>query len=193
MNAPDQDRAGQDRGNEDRPGQERRDQDRTGQDRTDQDRAGARRRQPAQGRGWPVRSVSASVSRQSPPNSSTWTAGSVNAARETYCSGSVRPSTSAPAGAHCGPASRATRPPKLSTAKPPSSGPTAAAPLVPCAQNPPASSIGSPEVPTGTTAAPWAKKPALAKPSPACAPPNAASETGMGSDPRWASQYPACR
>ena len=64
---------------------------------------------------------------------------------------------------------------------------------MPWAQNPPASSIGSPEVPSGTTDEPWAKKPMLEKPSPACAPPKAGSDCGMGSDPCWASQYPACR
>ena len=56
----------------------------------------------------------------------------------------------------------------------------AAAPLVPCAQNPPASSIGSPDIPAGTTDAPWARKPVLAKPSPARAPPKAGSDCGMG-------------
>ena len=94
----------------------------------------------------------------------------------------------APAGAHWGPASRAVRPPKLSTASPPSSGPIAAAPSTPWAQNPPASSMGRPEVSDGTTEVPWVKKPMLEKPSPAWAAPKACSDCGMGSDPCCASQ-----
>ncbi|MGA3154846.1 MAG: hypothetical protein ABSD40_20935 [Streptosporangiaceae bacterium] len=135
----------------------------------------------------------ASMSRHRPPKSSTWMAGSVKGARLVYCSGRLRPSTSAPAGAQRGPARRAIRPPKVSTASPPSTGAIPVAPTVPCAQNPPASSSGSPEVAAGTTEVPCAKNPMLEKPSAGCAPPKARSDCGMGSEPCSAIQYPACR
>ena len=71
--------------------------------------------------------VSESIIRHRPPNSSNWTSGSVNAARLVYCSGRVSARTSAAGGAHCGPASRPTSPPKLKTASAPSTGLTTAA------------------------------------------------------------------
>lgn len=64
----------------------------------------------------------------------------------------------------------------------------AAAAEVPCTQNAPARSSGSPDMSPGTTEVPWAKKPVLEKPSPGCAPPKSASDCGIGSEPCWAIQ-----
>ena len=72
-----------------------------------------------------------SASRHSPPNSSTWTSGSANGVRDTYCSGSSTASTSAPAGAQRAPTSRPTRPAKDSTAQPPITGAISSAPRQP--------------------------------------------------------------
>src|SRR5580704_5131567 len=137
--------------------------------------------------------VRASTTRLSPPNNSTWAAVSLNDALLVYCSGSVHARTSAPAGAHCGPTSRPTRPPNASTATAPRMGPIAAAAEVPCTQNAPARSNGRPDMSPGTTEVPWAENPMLANVSPGCAPPKAASDCGIGSEPCCAIQYPVCR
>ena len=132
--------------------------------------------------------MTASQTKQSPPNSKTWAAVSLSAALLAYCSGSVNPSTSAPAGAHRGPASLPVRPPNATMARPPMIGPSAVAAEMPCTQNAPASSIGSPAIDPGTTEFPEAKKPMLEKPSPGWAPPKAASDCGIGSEPCCAIQ-----
>ena len=48
-------------------------------------------------------------------------------------------------------------------------------------------------MPDAAIAAPCGKKPMLEKESPGCAPPNAASDSGIVSVPCWAIQYPDCR
>ncbi len=58
----------------------------------------------------------------------------------------------------------------------------------PWTQNPPASSIGSPAIDPGLTELPRAKNPVLANASPGCAPPKAASDCGIGSEPCCAIQ-----
>src|SRR5260370_565647 len=98
--------------------------------------------------------VSASISKHNPPNSSTWTPGSLNASLLGYNSGAVSASASAPAGAHCRPASLPTRPPNVRIARPPSTGMTTAPPPTPLVQNPLASSMGSPASTAGTTECP---------------------------------------
>ncbi len=105
-----------------------------------------------------------------------------------YSWGSASPSTSAPAGAHRGPASRPTRPPNASTPSPPSIGPIAAAAEVPFTQNAPARSNGRPDMSPGTTEVPWAKKPVLVNSSAGWEPPKAASDCGIGSEPCCAIQ-----
>ena len=107
----------------------------------------------------------------------------MNEPRLVYCCGSVRASTRAPAGAHCGPVSLPARPPNARIASPPRTGPSAAAAVVPCTQNPPARIIGSPDMRPGTIAVPWVKKPMLENASPGWVPPNAASDSGIGSEP----------
>ncbi len=105
-----------------------------------------------------------------------------------YCCGRLTPSTSAPAGAHCGPTSLATRPAKLSAARPPRTGPTACAPVMPWIQNPAAISIGMPGVTAGNSDEPRLRKPLLAKTRPWWAPPNAAACWAMGRPPCCAAQ-----
>ena len=63
----------------------------------------------------------------------------------------------------------------------------------PWIQNPPAISMGRPDMPDAASAVPFGKKPMLEKESPGCAPPNAASDFGIVSVPCWAIQYPDCR
>ena len=139
-----------------------------------------------------ARSVSESISRHNPPNSSICSTGSANADRLVYTSGRVMASTSAAAGAHCGPASPA-RPPKASTASAPRTGLTSAAPLIPCSQNPPLSSIGSPGSDRGYSASPWASSPDVVNDRPGWGPPNAPIRAGIGSEPCWEIQYPAAK
>ena len=132
-------------------------------------------RRPARSSG---RTMSESASRHSPPNSRICSAVSLSDVRPTYCCGRQSPRTSAPAGAHCGPTSRPTRPANDSVASPPSTAVMAAAPVTPCTQKPAASSIGSPGRTVGYSDVPRARNPVLAKLSPGCAPPNAASACG---------------
>ena len=133
------------------------------------------------------------MSRQRPPISSSCISVSLNADLLVYCSGKVRPSTNAPAGAHWRPASRPTRPPNARMARAPRTGLIAAAADSPCIQNPAATSMGRPGSPDGTTAVPCGKKPTLEKERPGCAPPKAASDSPIRSVPCWATQYPDCR
>ena len=70
------------------------------------------------------------------------------------CIGSAMARTSAASGAHRGPASRAARPPNVSTASAPRTGAIAVAAAAPPIQNPPARIIGSPAMNCGTTAPP---------------------------------------
>ena len=76
------------------------------------------------------RSARESASRQSPPKSMICSAVSLSEVRPTYCWGRLRPRTSAPAGAHCGPTRRPTRPANVSVASPPRTGPMASAPVI---------------------------------------------------------------
>ena len=75
----------------------------------------------------PGRALSESATRHRPPSSSSWASGWVNADRLTYCSGRATARTRAAGGAHWGPASRPARPPKVSTARAPSTGLTSSA------------------------------------------------------------------
>src|SRR5262249_7720159 len=134
-----------------------------------------------------------SASRHSPPNNTTWSAVSLSVDRLTYCCGRLRPSSSAPTGAHCGATSLATRPAKLRAARPRSPGPPACADPRLCIQKPAAISIGMPGVTPGYSDPPRLKNPLLAKVRPWCAPPKAAACCGIGSPPCCADQYPACR
>ena len=143
--------------------------------------------------------VSESATRHSPPSSSSCARGSANADRLVYCSGSVTARTRAAGGAHCGPVSRPARPPKVSTARAPSTGLTSAAVVMPWIHQPPAVTIASPGANCGTRP-PWpAARPVLANVRPGCAPPKSRSDSGMGSEPCPAIQYatwksaPGCR
>ena len=140
----------------------------------------------------PGPSANESASRHSPPNSSTWTSGSANGARDTYCSGSSTASTSAPAGAHRAPTSRPTRPAKDSTAQPPITGAISSAPGSPASHVPPASTSGSPGMNAGVIVPLAVKNPVDPKLSPGTAP-NAAADAGIRADPCTAIQYPYCR
>ena len=129
------------------------------------------------------RGASESTTRHRPPNNRACATIWLNADRLVYVSGRVRASRRAPAGAHCGPASRPVSPPTLSTASAPSSGLSATPPASPCVHRPAASVMGRPAGSPGTTASPWPAKPKLPKVRPAWLPPNAASWAGIGSDP----------
>jgi hypothetical protein len=98
--------------------------------------------------------ASESATRHSPPRNRICASGSLNVDRLVNCSGRLIARTRAASGAHRGPASRAARPPKVSTAHAPSSGATRTAAPVPPAQNPAASTIGSPAMNCGTTPSP---------------------------------------
>src|SRR5689334_25448250 len=100
-------------------------------------------------------------------------------------------STSAAAGAHCGPTSRPARPPKASTASAPRMGLTSAAPLIPCSLNPPLSSIGSPGGDRGYTAAPWASTPDAVNDGPAWEQLDAHRRMRIGKKTSWELQYEA--
>ena len=102
----------------------------------------------------PLLTTSESMSRHSPPNSSTWASGSLNEPRLVYCSGRLSASTAAAAGAQPGPASRPARPPNESTAHPPITGVTSRAALMPCSQNPAARTSGAPVMNWGTMPVP---------------------------------------
>ena len=134
--------------------------------------------------------MSESATRHSPPSSSSCARGSANADRLVYCSGRVTARTTAAGGAHCGPASRPARPPKVSTARAPSTGLTSTAVVMPWIHQPPAVTMASPGANCGARP-PWvAARPVLAKVSPGCAPPKSRSDSGMGSEPCPAIQYP---
>jgi len=62
------------------------------------------------------------------------------------------------------------------------------APETPCTHIPTAKTIGRPAVRPGARAPPWLAKPKLANVRPGCAPPNAAVDVGMGSEPWLAIQ-----
>ena len=102
----------------------------------------------------------------------------------------------AAAGAHCGPISRPARPPNVTRASAPSIGGIRAAAAMPWIHQPLASKIASPGMnsgaipPPAAPAEPAADDPEPARPNPAlpnvkpgCAPPNAASDWVMGSEP----------
>jgi hypothetical protein len=103
---------------------------------------------------WPAQPArlitSESISRHSPPNSSTWASGSLNVPRLVYCWGRLRARMAAAAGAHPGPASRPARPPNESTAQAPISGVVTSAAFTPPSQTGAASRIGSPVMNCGT-------------------------------------------
>ncbi len=139
--------------------------------------------------------VSESTTRHSPPNSSICSSGWLNADRLVYCSGRLRPRISAAGGAHCGPTSRPARPPNATRASAPSTGLTSAAAGMPWIHQPAARKIARPGMNCGASPPPCAAdpgpvtpNPALANVSPGWAPPNAASDGAMGSEPCWAIQ-----
>ena len=138
----------------------------------------------------PERTVSESATRHSPPSSSSCARGSAKADRLVYCSGRVTARTTAAGGAHCGPASRPARPPKVSTARAPSTGLTSAAVVMPWIHQPPAATIACPGGNWGARPPCVTARPVLANVSPGCAPPKSCSDSGMGSEPCPAIQYP---
>ena len=94
--------------------------------------------------------VRESASRHRPPNSSTWASGSLNVLRLVYCSGRLRASTAAAAGAHRGPASRPARPPNDKMAAPPITGVRTRAAGIPPSQIAAAMASGIPVMNCGT-------------------------------------------
>ena len=113
-------------------------------------RPSARPPSAAQTRALAPSSVSESMTRQSPPRNRICASGSLKDDRLVYCSGRVTARARAASGAQRGPASRAARPPKVSTAAAPSTGATSTAALAPPAQKAAASAIGSPAMNCGT-------------------------------------------